>query len=122
MSAVAVGRFESIPIPSTLFFFLNTAEPPFDSELARRAVVTALDRPAMARLSKGALMPDCYLLPEGIAGHPSSGCPYGPADDDGDLKAGRQLVAESGRQGSPVTVWVENDVTSEPTAGPTRSC
>lgn len=107
---VAVGRFDSVPIPSTLFFFLNTAEPPFNSELARRAVVTALNRPAIARLSKGSLLPDCYLLPEGIAGHPSSGCPFGSADDNGDLKAGRQLVAESGTAGSPVTVWVENNV------------
>jgi peptide/nickel transport system substrate-binding protein len=107
---VADGRFDSVPIPSTTFFFLNTAEPPFSSELARRAVITALDRPAMARLSKGALQPDCYLVPDGIAGHPSAGCPYGSADGSGDVKAGRRLAAESGAAGSRVTVWVENGV------------
>jgi peptide/nickel transport system substrate-binding protein len=101
-------HFELVPIPSTLYFFMNTAEPPFSSELARRAVVTALDRPAFERLGKGTVLPDCYLIPQGIAGHPSGGCPYGGADDEGDLDAARQLVGESGTAGSPVIVWVEN--------------
>ena len=104
----AEGRFEAVPIPSTLYFYLNTAVPPFSSEFARRAVVTALDRPALARLSKGSLLPSCYLLPAGIAGHPTGDCPYGGAEDDGDLRAGRQLVKESGTGGTPVTVWVDD--------------
>jgi peptide/nickel transport system substrate-binding protein len=101
-------RFDLVGIPSTLYFFLNTAEPPFSSELARRAVVTALDRPYMAKLGKGGLDPGCYLIPDGIAGHPSASCPYGDADDRGDLKAARQLVGESGVAGLPVVVWVED--------------
>ena len=101
-------RFEMIGIPSTLYFFLNTTQPPFSSELARRAVVTALNRPYMAKLSKGALVPDCYLIPEGIAGHPTATCPFGDADDRGDLKAARQLVQASGTAGLPVVVWVED--------------
>jgi peptide/nickel transport system substrate-binding protein len=101
-------RFDLLGIPSTLYFFLNTAEPPFSSELARRAVVTALDRPYMARLGKGTLDPSCYLIPDGIVGHPSASCPYGDADDSGDLKAARQLVQESGTAGLPVVVWVED--------------
>ena len=40
-AAVAENRFQMVPIPSTLYFFLNTTELPFSSELARRAVVTA---------------------------------------------------------------------------------
>jgi peptide/nickel transport system substrate-binding protein len=104
----AKGRFEAVPIPSTLYFYLNTAVPPFSSEFARRAVVTALDRPALARLSKGSLLPSCYLLPPGIAGHSTDDCPYGGAEDDGDLRAGRQLVKESGTGGTPVTVWVDD--------------
>ncbi|HEY6636702.1 MAG TPA: ABC transporter substrate-binding protein [Solirubrobacterales bacterium] len=101
-------RFDLLGIPSTLYFFLNTAEPPFSSELARRAVVTALDRPYMAKLGKGALDPGCYLIPDGIVGHPSASCPYGDADDRGDLKAARQLVQESGVARFPVVVWVED--------------
>lgn len=102
----AKGRFEAVPIPSTLYFYLNTEIPPFSSELARRAVVTALDRPALAQLSKGSVVPDCYLLPPGIAGHPTDDCPYGGGNDDGDLQAGRQLVKESGTGGTPVAVSV----------------
>ncbi len=104
----AEDRFDMVPIPSTLYFFMNTAEPPFNSELARRAVVTALDRPALARLGKGSLLPDCYLIPPGINGHPTDPCPYGDADDTGDLQAGRKLVNLSGSSGASVTVWVED--------------
>ncbi len=106
--ALGSNRFDLIGIPSTLYFFLNTAEPPFDSELARRAVVTALDRPYLEKLSKGAMAPDCYLIPEGIVGHPSATCPYGDSDDSGDLKSARELVQSSGTAGAPVVVWVED--------------
>jgi peptide/nickel transport system substrate-binding protein len=101
-------RFDPVPIPSTFYFFLNTTTPPFDSELARRAVVTALDRPALAQLANGSLEPECYLLPDGIPGHPSSSCPYGEADGEGDLEAARDLVQRSGTAGARLTVWGEN--------------
>ena len=67
-----------------------------------------MNRPYMAELSKGALVPDCYLIPDGIVGHPTASCPYGDADDRGDLKAARQLMQESGSVGLPVVVWVED--------------
>ncbi|MFL5048432.1 MAG: ABC transporter substrate-binding protein, partial [Xanthobacteraceae bacterium] len=105
--SAAEDRFEFVPIPSTLYFYLNTAAPPFSSELARRAVVTALDRPALARLAKNSIVPECYLIPAGISGHPTDGCPYGGADDTGDRRAGRQLVEESGTEGAPVTISVD---------------
>ena len=105
--ALGTKRFDMVGIPSSLYFFLNTAEPPFSSELARRAVVTALNRPYLAKLSKGALSPNCYLIPEGIVGHPTAACPYGDRDDTGDLKTARQLVQASGTTGTPVVVWVE---------------
>jgi peptide/nickel transport system substrate-binding protein len=105
---VAGDRFDPVPIPSVFYFFLNTTTPPFSSELARRAVVTALDRPALAQLANGTLEPECYLLPDGISGHPSAGCPYGDADGVGDLSAARELVRRSGTTGTTVTVWGEN--------------
>jgi peptide/nickel transport system substrate-binding protein len=101
-------RFDLIGIPSTLYFFMNTSEPPFSSELARRAVVTALNRPYMAKLGKGAVEPDCYLIPDGIAGHPGASCPYGGAHDTGDLKTARDLVRASGAAGTAVSVWVQD--------------
>jgi peptide/nickel transport system substrate-binding protein len=106
--ALGSKRFDMLGVPSTLYFFLNTVQPPFDSELARRAVVTAMNRPYMAKLSKGALEPGCYLIPDGIPGHPSASCPYGDADDRGDLKTARQLVQASGTAGSSLVVWVED--------------
>jgi peptide/nickel transport system substrate-binding protein len=106
--AVAGDRFDPVPIPSTYYFFLNTTTPPFSSELARRAVVTALDRPALAQLANGLLETECYLVPDGIPGHPSSSCPYGGADGEGDLEAARELVQRSGTAGAEVEVWGEN--------------
>jgi peptide/nickel transport system substrate-binding protein len=105
---VAGERFDPTPIPSTLYFFLNTTRPPFSSELARRAVVAALDRPALAQLGNGNLEPDCYLIPEGIPGHPSTSCPYGDADGEGDLGEAQDLVDQSGTAGATVTVWGQN--------------
>jgi peptide/nickel transport system substrate-binding protein len=101
-------RFDLVQIPSTLYFFMDNQQAPFSSELARRAVVMALNRPALVRLGADALTPDCYLIPDGIVGHPSASCPYGGADDSGDLRAARQLVKASGTAGAQVTVWTEN--------------
>jgi peptide/nickel transport system substrate-binding protein len=117
--ALGSNRFDLVGIPSTLYFFMNTAEPPFDSELARRAVITALNRPLMAKLGKGAVVPDCYLIPEGIVGHPTDSCPYGDPEDHGDLAAARQLVEASGTAGMPVVVWVED---SSPERAYARYC
>jgi peptide/nickel transport system substrate-binding protein len=106
---VAGDRFDPVPIPSTVYFFMNTSTAPFSSELARRAVVRALDRPALAELGNGTVEPDCYLIPEGIPGHPSGSCPYGGADDEGDLAEARDLVQQSGTAGTSVTVWGGNE-------------
>jgi peptide/nickel transport system substrate-binding protein len=101
------NRFDMLGVPATDYFFMNTVQPPFSSELARRAVIAALDRPYLAKLSKGALVPDCYLIPDGIVGHPNASCPYGDVGDPGDLKTARQLVQASGTVGTPVVVWVQ---------------
>jgi peptide/nickel transport system substrate-binding protein len=106
--AVAGDRFDPVSIPSTFYFFLNTTTTPFSSELARRAVVTALNRPALAELANGSLEPECYLVPDGIPGHPSSSCPYGGADGEGDLEGASELVQQSGTAGAEVKVWGEN--------------
>ena len=95
----AKDRFEPVTIPSTFYFFLNTQIPPFNNELARQAVNTAIDRPALQRLASGFLQPECFFLPEGIVGHPDSACPYGAADGHGDLAKAQQLVQQSGTAG-----------------------
>jgi peptide/nickel transport system substrate-binding protein len=104
----AEDRFERSPVASTLYFFLNTTALPFSNELARRAVLTALNRPALARVGGEFMRPECYLLPDGITGHPGDSCPYGDADAEGDLPEARRLVQQSGTGGELVTVWGED--------------
>jgi peptide/nickel transport system substrate-binding protein len=103
----ASDRFEPVTIPSTFYFFLNTTLPPFNNELARQAVNVAIDRPALQRLASGFLEPACFFLPEGIAGHPDSECPYGAPDGHGDIEKAKQMVEQSGTAGQPITVWGE---------------
>jgi peptide/nickel transport system substrate-binding protein len=103
----ASGRFSREAIPSTFYFFLNTRTAPFNNPLARQAVNYALDRRAFVRLASGFLKPECYFLPDGIAGHPSGSCPYGSKDGAPDLAKAKQLVKQAGLEGTPVTVWGE---------------
>ena len=103
----ASDRFEPVTIPSTFYFFLNVRIPPFNNELARQAVNTAIDRPALQRLASGFLEPGCFFIPAGIPGHPDSQCPYGAADGHGDIAKAQQLVQQSGTAGQNITVWGE---------------
>jgi peptide/nickel transport system substrate-binding protein len=105
IEALAEDRFERAPVASTLYFFLNTTNLPFSNELARRAVLTGLNRPVLAMTGGGFTLPECYLLPDGITGHPGDSCPYGDPDADGDLPEARRLVQQSGTRGQQVTVW-----------------
>jgi peptide/nickel transport system substrate-binding protein len=107
LESQAKGRFEPVTIPSTFYFFLNVNLPPFNNELARQAVNVAIDRPALQRLASGFLEPGCFFLPDGIPGHPTSDCPYGPADGHGDIAKAQQLVQQSGTAGQSITVWGE---------------
>ena len=100
-------RFEKVPFTSMYYFFLNTTIPPFNNELARQAVNTAIDRPALQRLASGFLKADCYFIPEGMVGHPTAPCPYGPADGHGDIAKAQQMVQQSGTAGQSITVWGE---------------
>ena len=103
----AAGRFSRETIPSTFYFFLNTRMAPFNNPMARQAVNYALDRRAFVRLASGFLKPECYFLPDGIAGHPTANCPYGSKDGAPDLAKAKQLVKKAGLDGTKVTVWGE---------------
>ena len=102
-------RFKSIQTNKTFYWFLNVTEKPFNNALAREAVQIAVDRPALARLGSGQLVPGCYLLPPQMAGHPTQPCPYGinPASSP-NLTEAKKLVQQSGMAGQAVTVWAEN--------------
>jgi len=109
VNSQASDRFEPVTIPSVFMFFMNTTLPPFNNELARQAVATAIDRPALQRLASGFLKPACFLVPEGIVGHPADApCPYGDVNGHGDIAKAQQMVQQSGTAGQSVTVWGEN--------------
>jgi peptide/nickel transport system substrate-binding protein len=103
----AAARFSRETIPSTFYFFMNTRTAPFNNPRAREAVNYALDRRAFVRLASGFLKPECYFLPAGITGHPTSNCPYGSKNGAPDLAKAKQLVQQAGLTGTPVTVWGE---------------
>jgi peptide/nickel transport system substrate-binding protein len=101
-------RFKSVQTNKTFYWFLNTTEKPFNNPLAREAVAMAVDRPALAKLGSGALVPGCYLLPPLMTGHPTQPCPYGDPTAAPNIAAAKKLVQQSGMAGQPVTVWAEN--------------
>jgi peptide/nickel transport system substrate-binding protein len=101
-------RFKAVQTNKTFYWFLNTTNKPFSSTLARQAVDVAVDRPALARLGSGALVPGCYLLPPQMTGHPTGPCPGGDPNSSPDVAKAKQMVQQSGMAGQPVTVWAEN--------------
>ena len=102
-------RFKTVQTNKTFYFFLNTTQKPFTNALAREAVQIAVDRPALARLGSGQLVPGCFLLPPQMAGHPTGSCPFGinPSAPPNVAQA-KKLVQQSGEAGAAVTVWAEN--------------
>jgi peptide/nickel transport system substrate-binding protein len=104
----AATRFKQVDLGgSTYYIFMNSQAKPFNNQLAREAVVTALDENAMNRLGSGTLAPGCYFLPPAIVGHPTAPCPYGDPASGGNIAKAKALVKQSGMAGTPVTVWSE---------------
>ena len=102
------ARYKAVQTNKTFYWFLNVTEKPFNSALAREAVEMAVDRPALARIGSGALVPGCYLLPPAMPGHPTQTCPYGDPASAPNIAAARKLVQQSGMAGQSVTVWAQN--------------
>jgi peptide/nickel transport system substrate-binding protein len=103
----AADRYMPQNTISTFYFFLNTQTKPFNNQLAREAVNTALDRSALNRLNGGNFKQTCWFLPEGLIGHPDGACPYGDPNGTPDMAKAKQLMQQSGMVGQPVTVWSE---------------
>jgi peptide/nickel transport system substrate-binding protein len=106
VKAGAAGRFRMVGLgDATYFVFLNSAEKPFSSQLAREAVVTGLNLDEIERLGAGTVQPGCFLLAPNVPGHPAGAhCPYG-SPGRGNLAKARALVRRSGMAGQPVSVW-----------------
>lgn len=105
----AAGRYKAETTAQNFYFFMNVKTKPFSSQLVREAVNYALDRRALQRLAAGFLSPACFFLPPQLVGHPTGSCPYGGDPNAApDLNKAKQLIAQSGMAGTPVTVWGEN--------------
>jgi peptide/nickel transport system substrate-binding protein len=102
-------RYEEHPASSTYYLFLNVRVPPFDKEQVREAVNYGVDKPALARLFAGNLVPGCSFLPPAVPGYDASldveDCPWGNPNEPPDVERARQLIGEAGAKGAKVTVW-----------------
>jgi len=106
----AKDRYQKTALASTYYFFMNTRVAPFNNKDARTAVNMAMDRPALAKLSSGALTPGCNFLPPTIAGHADGACSFGDPTQSpsaATVAKAKQMIKSAGLAGTPVTVWSE---------------
>jgi peptide/nickel transport system substrate-binding protein len=93
------SRVRLEPTLSTEYFWLNTAEPPFDDVRVRRAVNYAVDRAVFSRLSGGQTSPTQQLLPPDLPGYRKSSLyPY-------DMAKARRLIDAADPSDHEITVW-----------------
>jgi peptide/nickel transport system substrate-binding protein len=101
-------------LPADWYVALNVNIKPFDQLKARQAVNLAIDRDELVKLFGGPLRaaPTCQVLPPGFPGY-APYCPWtrgGKAPWSGpDVARARQLVAESGTEGTRVDIVVGDD-------------
>jgi YVTN family beta-propeller protein len=100
----------------TVFVFLNTRQPPFNSLKARQAINYAIDRGQIIQLlhlsSPAEATPTCQILPADFPSYQRY-CPYTAGAKDGvwhrpDLAKAMRLAHQSGTTHVPVTVWTSN--------------
>ncbi|HEY7256637.1 MAG TPA: ABC transporter substrate-binding protein [Solirubrobacterales bacterium] len=96
-------RFRIEPGLSTLYFWLDTARPPFDDVRVRRAANYAVSRSALKRIYRGQLIPSEQILPPGMPGYRKLDLyPY-------NLAKARRLVAEADPPDREVTIWTDGE-------------
>ena len=108
VQSTASDRYKNWETGKTFYFFMNVTNKPFSSQLAREAVIKALDYTALQRLGSGTISPGCYLIPPGMVGHPTAPCPLRDPSTPPDIAGAKKLVQQSGMAGTAVTVWAEN--------------
>ncbi len=92
-------QFRSAPQINLYYFWMNTAQPPFDDVRVRRAVNYAIDPAALERIYAGALAETHQILPPGMPGHEKFDLyPH-------NLKKAKALIAAADPSDREITVW-----------------
>jgi peptide/nickel transport system substrate-binding protein len=85
------------------YFWMNTAEPPFDDLKVRQAVNYAVNTEALERIYSGSLAATHQILPPAMPGHKEYELyPY-------NLTKAKALLAEANPSDREITVWTDNE-------------
>jgi peptide/nickel transport system substrate-binding protein len=109
----APERYSEQVTNSTYYYFVNHKVKPFDNAEVRKAVHVALDKTALARLFGGQLEPGCNFLPPGMQGYEKIECPFGEPMAGGDIERAKQMITEAGVAGDEVTVWGNDEESTQ---------
>jgi YVTN family beta-propeller protein len=113
LSARSPGQVHSVPMAGADWMFLNVRRRPFDSVHVRRALNYATDRARLVDIHGGPefASPTCQIVPKGFPAYQQY-CPYTAQTTSGggwtapDVARARRLMAQSGRAGERVVLWV----------------
>jgi YVTN family beta-propeller protein len=113
LSARSPGQVHSVPMAGADWMSLNVRRRPFDSVGVRRALNYATDRARIVDINGGPefASPTCQIVPKGFPAYQPY-CPYTAQRTSGagwtapDVAQARRLIAQSGRAGERVVVWV----------------
>jgi peptide/nickel transport system substrate-binding protein len=95
-------QFREVPSISTYFFWMNTAEPPFDDLKVRQAVNYAIDPAALERIYAGQMDASQQILPPDLPGYEKFVLyPH-------DMAKAKKLIAEADPSDRNITVWTDN--------------
>ncbi|HTR74885.1 MAG TPA: ABC transporter substrate-binding protein [Solirubrobacterales bacterium] len=90
------------PTISTLYFWMNMTEEPFNNLKVREAVNYAVDPAALERIYTGLISGTQQILPPGMPGYKKFELyPH-------DMKKAKELIAESGVKDKEITVWTDS--------------
>jgi peptide/nickel transport system substrate-binding protein len=97
------SQFRVEPQINTYYFWMNTAQPPFDDLQVRQAVNYAIDPAALERIYAGSLSASQQILPPGMPGHEKFELyPH-------DMAKAKRMIAAADPADREITVWTDNE-------------
>lgn len=95
-------QYREVPSVNTIFFWMNTTQPPFDDLKVRQAVNHAIDPAALERIYAGQLDAGQQILPPGMPGHEELELyPH-------DMAKAKALLREANPSDTEITVWTDS--------------